>query len=252
MSTASERMAKRFQIPTLLAALLVIPVVVIEELNVAEPWRTAGVIANWTIWLVFLAEVVAMLRVVDNQWQWIRRHPLEIAIVVLTPPFLPASLQSARAFRLLRLLRLVVTVRQLKSFFSMDGLRYASVVAIFGIVGGGAFFAAVESTQKLSTWDGVWWAVSTVTTVGYGDIVPKTDAGRLIAIAVMVIGVGYIAMLTAALAQVFLSGLVGKEAKAVEREAHYAEDVVVARLDALAAQLERLELRLLSPSSDVD
>jgi voltage-gated potassium channel len=250
MSTPSERMAMRFQIPTLVAALLVIPVVAIEELNVGEPWRTAGVVANWTIWVVFLAEVVAMLKVVDKRWEWVRQHPLEVAIVVLTPPFLPASLQSARAFRLLRLLRLVVTVRQLKVFFSMDGLRYASVVAIFGIIGGGAFFAAVESAQKLTTWDGVWWAVTTVTTVGYGDIVPKTDAGRIIAIAVMVIGVGYIAMLTAALAEVFLTSLVGKEANAVEKEAHYAEDVVVARLDALALQMERLEQRLLTPSTD--
>jgi voltage-gated potassium channel len=244
-------MARRFQIPTLVAALLVVPVVVIEELNIAEPWRTAGVVANWTIWMVFLAEVVAMLTVVDNRWKWVRSHPLEIAIVVLTPPFLPASLQSARAFRLLRLLRLVVTVRQLKSFFSMEGLRYTSVVAVFGIIGGGALFATVETTQKLSTWDGVWWAVSTVSTVGYGDIVPKTDAGRVIAIAVMIIGVGYVAMLTAALAQVFLTGLVGKEAKAVEKEAHYAEDVVVARLDALAVQIERLERRLGPPSTEV-
>src|SRR5450755_1785579 len=250
MSTPTERMERRFQIPTLIAALLVIPVIAIEELAVGEPLRTAGMIANWAIWLVFLTEVVSMLVVVDNRWRWLRGHPLEVAIVVLTPPFLPAALQSARAFRLLRLLRLIVTVRQVKSFFSMEGLRYASVVAVFGIIGGGAAFAAVETSQKLTTWDGVWWAVTTVTTVGYGDIVPKTDAGRLIAIAVMVIGVGYIAMLTAALAQVFLTGLVGKEAKAVEKEAHYAEDVVVARLDALASQLERLENRLLSPSAE--
>src|ERR1700730_3889229 len=100
MGTPSERMERRFQIPTLIAALLVIPVIAIEELSTGEPWRTAGVIANWTIWLVFFAEVVAMVRVVDNRWQWLRGHPLEVAIVVLTPPFLPASLQSARAFRL--------------------------------------------------------------------------------------------------------------------------------------------------------
>jgi voltage-gated potassium channel len=245
-------MEKQFEIPTLIAALLVIPVIAVEELTIGEPWRTVAVIANWAIWLVFLAEVVAMLRVVDKRWQWLRGHPLEVAIVVLTPPFLPATLQSARAFRLLRLFRLVVTVRYIKSFFSMAGLRYASVVAVFGIIGGGAAFAAVEASQKLSTWDGMWWAVSTVTTVGYGDIVPKTDAGRVIAIAVMIIGVGYVAMLTAALAQVFLTRLVGQEAKAVEKEAHYAEDVVVARLDALAAQLQRLEQHLLSPSGESD
>lgn len=242
--TPAERMEERFRIPTLVAALLVVPVIIVEESTFGEPWRTVAAIANWVIWLVFLTEIVAMVKTSEDWWGWLRGHPLEAAIVLLTPPFLPASFQSARAFRLLRLLRLVVTVRHVKSFFSMEGLKYASVIAAFGIVGGGAVFAAVETTQRLSTWDGVWWAVSTVTTVGYGDIVPRTDAGRLIAIAIMVIGVGYIAMLTAALAQVFLTRLVGTEAKAVERETHYAEDLVVARLDALAAQLERIERRL--------
>lgn len=54
-----------------------------------------GTLANWAIWLVFLAELVAMLRVVDNRRQWLRRGPLDIAVVVLTPPFFPVSLQSA-------------------------------------------------------------------------------------------------------------------------------------------------------------
>ena len=44
-----------------------------------------------------------MLAVVPDRGRWLRDHPLEVAIVVLTPPFLPASLQAARAFRLLRL-----------------------------------------------------------------------------------------------------------------------------------------------------
>jgi voltage-gated potassium channel len=48
-----------------------------------------------------------MLRVVDDRRQWLRDHPLEVAIVLLTPPFMPASLQAARLARLLRLLRLL-------------------------------------------------------------------------------------------------------------------------------------------------
>ncbi len=98
-------MARRFRWPVIVAALLVIPVIVLEEAEVREPWSTAATVANWLIWLTFLAELVAMLSVVPDRRAWLRQHPLEVAVVVLTPPFLPASLQAARVFRLLRLLR---------------------------------------------------------------------------------------------------------------------------------------------------
>ncbi len=62
---------------------------------------------NWGIWLAFVAELVVMLRVVPNKRRWLREHPLEVAIVLVTPPFLPASLEAARIFRLLRLIVLL-------------------------------------------------------------------------------------------------------------------------------------------------
>lgn len=240
MNHRSEAIAARFTLPTLIAALLVVPVIVGEEFGVGEPWKTVDVVANWAIWLVFAAEVVTMSAVTPGRWAWLRKHPFELAIVVLTPPLLPATLQSARAFRLLRLVRLVVSVKQIRGFFSVEGLRYASLVAVFGILGGGSAFAAIESDQHLNAWDGIYWAIGTVTTAG-SDIVPKTIGGRIIAVGMMIIGIGYAAMLTAALAHAFLSRVVRTEAKAVESETIYAEDVVMARLDQIAAQLARLE-----------
>lgn len=241
-ATPPERVADVFHGPVLFAALLVIPVIAVEESHAGEPWSTAAAVANWGIWLVFAAETIAVLTVVPDRWAWIRQHPLEVAIVLLTPPFLPASLQSARAFRLLRLLRLVRTARVIKQVFSLQGLRYASVVAAFGILGGGAVFAAVESDQHLGTWDGVWFAITTVTTVGYGDITPKTDGGRITAIVIMVVGIAYVAMLTAAMAQLFLASLVEKESKVTM----LAESEVLARIDELASHIARLEAAIRS------
>jgi voltage-gated potassium channel len=188
----------------LLAALLVIPTIVIEQSDVGEPWDTVAVVLNWATWLAFLAEAVIMLAVVPDRLRWLRDHPLEVAIVVLTPRFLPASLQAARVFRLLRLLPLFQAGVLMRRLLSLEGLRDAAVLALLTVLGGGAAFAEVERGQDLSSWDGVWWAVTTVTTVGYGDIGPKTDAGRLLAIVVMLVGIGFVALITAAAAERFM------------------------------------------------
>jgi voltage-gated potassium channel len=103
------------------------------------------------------------------------------------------------------------------------------------VLAGGAAFAAVEPEQDLSAWDGVYWAITTVTTVGYGDIGPETDAGRTIAIAVMLTGVGYVAILTAAIAQQFFAALTDESA------GRQHDDAVLARLDDVNARLARLE-----------
>ena len=55
-------------------------------------------VLNWAIWLAFVFEAVVMLRVVPDKKVWLRKHPLEVAIVLVTPPFLPASLEAARIF----------------------------------------------------------------------------------------------------------------------------------------------------------
>ena len=88
--------------------------------------------------------------------------------------------------------------------FSTEGVRDAAVLTLIAVLGGGAAFAAVEKNEDLSGWDGVWWAIQTVTTVGYGDTPVTTDAGRVIAICLMVTGIGFVAVLTAAAAERFL------------------------------------------------
>ena len=74
--------------PLLVFALLTIPAIVFEYVDQGEPWDAIGVALNSSIWLAFVAEVVIMLRVVPDRGRWLRDHPLDIAIVVLTPPFL--------------------------------------------------------------------------------------------------------------------------------------------------------------------
>jgi voltage-gated potassium channel len=200
----AERMERRLEAPLLIAALLTIPAIAIEQSDAGQPWDTVATVLNWTIWSAFVAEIVLMLRAVDERGRWLRDHPLDVAIVVLTPPFLPATLQAARSFRLLRLLRLLKAGVLARRLLSTEGVRDAAVLALVTVLGGGAAFAAIEKSQHLSAWDGVWWALTTVTTVGYGTPEVTTDGGRAIAIVLMLLGIGFVAILTAAAADRFL------------------------------------------------
>lgn len=231
-----------FEIPVLIAALLVIPVVAVEATSsIGRPWTTVAGVANWAIWAVFAAELVACLFVARERGRWLREHPLDVVVVCLTPPFLPSSLQAIRALRLLRLVRLFRLAGIARKIFSLAGLRYIALLAVLTALGGGAAFAAAEKGH--STWDGVWWAVATMTTVGYGDLYPKTSVGRLIGIIVMLVGIGFIAVLTGAVAQRFLA----PEVQAIEAEiADEADSLagIVGEVRAVRDQLVELERRV--------
>jgi voltage-gated potassium channel len=242
MDERSMRIAGRFQWPVLIAALLVIPVIVIEESNVGQGWKTLAEVLNWGIWLAFALELIVMLAVVPSKATWLRENPLEVAIVVLTPPFLPASLQALRIFRLLRLLRLIRVARVARRLFSLEGLRYVALLALLTVLGGGAAFAAVE--KHASTWDGVWWAFTTMTTVGYGDKFPVTVLGRAVGMTVMLVGIGSIAVLTGAVAQRFLSPQLEEIAELESEVTHDLETVeadVLAEVRDIRSRLARLE-----------
>jgi voltage-gated potassium channel len=241
MDDRSRRIESAFEWPILVAALLVIPVVVIEQSDLGDPWRSLAAVANWAIWIAFATELIVMLIVVPDKWNWIRRHPLEVAVVVLTPPFLPAAFQSARVLRLLRLLRLVRIAPLARRLFSLDGLRYVALLVGLAALGGGAMYAAVED---VSTWDGVWWAVSTMTTVGYGDEFPVTVLGRLLAMGLMIIGIGFIAVLTGAVAERFLATQIEETEAQVTEEVDRAEAEVLDELREIMLRLQSLERRL--------
>jgi voltage-gated potassium channel len=234
---SAERWQKRFEWPIAIAALAVIPVLIIEDSDAGGAWPAVGAVLNWCSWGVFLAEIVVMLRVASDRRAWLLHHPLDVAIVVLTPPFVP--LLGVRLLRLLRVLRLLMGGVRLSRVLSLDGIRVAGLIVLTTVICGGAAFAAVESQQGLSTWDGVWWAITTVTTVGYGEITVQSEAGRVIAMMIMLVGIGFVALVTAFIAERFVRKDVEGEAAAVGAK----EDRILEELARLRAEVAALQAR---------
>ena len=197
--------------PLLLAATLALIPVLLLEADASGGWKTLAFVANWLIWAVFAFEFGAVLAVADRRVAALKAHWLDAALVALTIPFFGQLLSSLRLLRLTRLLRLlragVIVARAIQAerrLTSGSAFRFAALVTVFIVVVAGAAQAAFNANEFESVWDGVWWAIVTVTTVGYGDLYPSDVEGRLIGIAVMLAGIGFISVLTATMASLFI------------------------------------------------
>jgi voltage-gated potassium channel len=87
----------------------------------------------------------------------------------------------------------------------------ASILTVAAICIAGAAQAAFASGDFPSLWDGIWWAFTTSTTVGYGDLYPTTVQGRIIGMALMFVGIGFLSLLTASVASRFVKQERGSE-----------------------------------------
>jgi voltage-gated potassium channel len=228
----------RMRAAMIVATLLVIPDLILEEQPLRTSWHRVAVIGDWVIWLVFLVELLAIMIFARDWRSWLRSYPLAPAMLILTPPFAPAAVQALRVFRLLRLLRVARGFELLSKLLTLDGLKYAVALAVFLVIGGGTVFASVETHvgHRVSTWDGIWWAIGTVSTEGT-NIEATTAAGRAIAIVLMLTGIGVFALLTGAVSQHFIAS------RAIPRVAELSEGekAIMARLDELAVRLAGIE-----------
>ncbi len=128
------------------------------------------------------------------------------------------------------------------SIFAPSRLAYVIPAAVLILVAFGLLYSVVEG-PSVSAWDGIWWVASTVTTVGYGDEIPHTTAGRIVAIAVMVFGIGFLFLMTGAIVERFISREVQRDVSGIvapEREILLQLRRMERRMEAMEHELRQL------------
>jgi voltage-gated potassium channel Kch len=121
-----------------------------------------------------------------------------------------------------------------------------AVTTIVVVVIGGVLMRLIDGDEYPSVWLGMWWALQTVTTVGYGDVTPEATSGRIIAAFVMLWGVAFLAIVIAAITSFFVAREREKRQAAKAAEGDSDPSGIHARFDDVTARLDRLEAMLAS------
>jgi len=121
----------------------------------------------------------------------------------------------------------------LETLFNSRRLRTILAALIFFIfLFGYLFYVSEPDVRNLG--DGIWWALVTITTVGYGDITPVTTLGRIVASSLMLLGLGLIATITAIVSAKFIQNFVD----------HHTNDDVLEKLDEMQLELDDIKKKL--------
>jgi voltage-gated potassium channel len=117
------------------------------------------------------------------------------------------------------------------------------------VVGGGVLMRLLDHAEYSNVWVGMWWALQTVTTVGYGDVTPKHTSGRIVAAFVMLEGIAFLTIIIAAITSTFVARAAEEREEAEKAEEETAEQRIEARLDEVTVRLDRLETLLTRQNS---
>lgn len=188
---------------------------------------------------VFAADFFIQLKAADRKWTYLKWGWIDLVSSVPSLPFLRIG-RVARIVRIVRLLRGVRSTRVIithlfenraKGTFATVAL-ITFVVLVFSSIAVLNVETAPDSTIKTAE-DALWWSLATVTTVGYGDVYPKTTVGHIVAGFLMIAGVALFGTFTATVASLFV--------QQDSRQEDVKIDAVLRKLDALSERLDQIE-----------
>jgi len=204
-STKMDKIAYEVIMVILAVIAVILAIIDISTSTGLNEWQ---LILDNVILVIFVADYFIRLFSAKNKKIFIRENIFDlIAIIPINSAF-----RAFRFVRLIRILKLVKLVKvfayimrlfkRTKKFFDTNGFKYVVALTLFSI-----FISSflIHFAEGMSYQDGLWWSFVTATTVGYGDISPKTSFGRLIAVVLMIMGIGLIGSLTSTITSYFIN-----------------------------------------------
>lgn len=229
---AYDRFSAATNLPLTLLALLWLPLLVLPlVMDLPAGVVRAFNVADLVIWALYGAEYLVRLYLVPARKRFVAHHLIDLAVVVLP------VLRPLRALRLLRLLLLaragvvlVNALRRVRGILTHRGLHFVlmAVTAIV-VVGSGVeliFEQHARGTNIHNFGESLWWAIVTVTTVGYGHNYPVTSGGRCVAVVIMLVGIGLIGAVTATVASYFVEEQADLEKADLSRRLEHIEEML--------------------------
>lgn len=197
--------------------------------------ESRSTVFNWVIWgawALFVIDYIANLILAERRGRWFLANLYQLPVLLLP---------ALRPLRLLRLLTLLGFMQRFAgSAFRGRILMYVlSSASLLTYVGALAVLDAEQNVDHANIHnigDAMWWAIVTITTVGYGDFYPVTLVGRAVAVALMVGGIAILGIVTATLASWLIEQVARRDSEAVQTS----EEPLRAALVDMEQKLDRL------------
>lgn len=241
----SGRVHHPFELVVLALSALMLPAVLIQDSRLRGPWPDLALAFGALVWAAFAVELALTLRHARDRSAALRRHWQDALVVLVIFPawgplfgvFGPGWL---RGWRLARLVAVVGRLFRAEGLVSRrQNLPYLAALTAVLVVAAGIGVAETDPTRFPNPWRGLWWAIVTVTTVGYGDTFPTSMGGRIVASLLMLVGIGFLGLATGAIASHFVHH------DATERHrTHDRQQELLARQDEILAELRQIDARL--------
>lgn len=243
----AQRWARYFEVPLLLVAFWIMIEWYLAARGKASSEMTH--MTNWVVWLAFSFETLILTSLVKDKHRYLLTNWFNLLIILVGIPILwgvfpyMGILRSLRLFIVFSLVfNASTTLRKMLSSNHLGAILLVAtvVISMFGIL-----IAGIDPAIS-DPWDGIWWAWVTVTTVGYGDIVPVSVPGKVIASILMLFGLGLFSLITASFSVFFISRSEEAMEEVIGEEIEETEAETLKKLEQIDNRLAKLEQMIIT------